>query len=249
MIAQLPKIKAAIDFERNWLQQVIASHQIDVVISDNRLGLCNKAIQSVIITHQLGIQSGNLWLDRLIQKVNYHFINQFSECWVPDFEGENNIAGELSHPHIMPKIPVEYIGTLSRFTKIPQEKKYKKVIVLSGPEPQRTILENILIVQLKNYPETSVLVRGLPNDSTVLKIDNPLITVHNHLEATALSILMQQADCVIARSGYSTIMDLLAIDQPALLIPTPGQTEQLYLAKYLSEKKLFKSVSQEEFEL
>lgn len=249
LLLQLPRIQSAINYENKWLNKVIDEHNIDLVISDNRLGLYTKKAQTVFITHQLRIQSGINWLDALIQKINYHYINRFSECWVPDIKGDGNLAGALSHPEKLPKIPVKYIGWLSRFIKKEQPKKYKFVVVLSGPEPQRTIFEKKIIQQENEFDGITAIVRGLPQGNETLPFTNPLITCFNHLPADELSELMQQAELVISRSGYSTIMDLITIQQKAVLVPTPGQTEQEYLAKYLAEKKLFNTVSQERFSI
>ncbi len=249
IISQLPKIWKAIQYEKYWLNDMIALHKIEAVISDNRLGFCSKKVPSFFITHQLQIKSGSFFLDKIIRHFNYYFINQFDECWIPDVESADNYAGTLSHPEVFPKIPVKYIGPLSRFKKLTQEKKYKIAIVLSGPEPQRTIFENKIINQLKDVNVSTVIVRGLPNEIQQLSLTNQQVILHNYLDAVELSDLMQQSEIVIARSGYSTIMDLVAIGQQAVLVPTPGQTEQEYLAKYLSEKGLFKTMNQSDFEL
>ena len=249
ILLQLPKIARAVNYEKRWLDKIIETQKIDIVISDNRLGLSSKKIPCYFITHQLHIKSGNSFLDKIIQKVNYSYINQFKECWVPDLEDKNSYAGELSHPQILPQVPVKYIGLLSRFQKSDVQKKYKLAIVLSGPEPQRTIFENKILVQLKIIDDSVLLVRGLPDEKYPLKSLSQNITYYNHLHAEALSVAMQQSEVVLSRSGYSTIMDLIAIEQNAFLVPTPGQTEQEYLAKYLSEKGMFKSMSQDELDL
>ena len=249
IISQLPKMWKVIQYERNWLNDMIALHKIEAVISDNRFGFCSKKVPSFFITHQLQIKSGSFFLDKIIRHFNYYFINQFDECWIPDIESADNYAGTLSHPTVFPKIPVKYIGLLSRFKKSAQEKKYKIAIVLSGPEPQRTIFEKKIIAQLDDIKVPAVLVLGLPNEIQELSLTNQQVTLHNYLDAAALSNLMQQSEIVIARSGYSTIMDLVSIGQRAVLVPTPGQTEQEYLAKYLSEKGLFKTMKQSDFEL
>jgi uncharacterized protein (TIGR00661 family) len=249
ILLQLPKIARAVNYEKKWLDKIIDTEKIDVVISDNRLGLSSKKIPCYFITHQLHIKSSFSLLDKIIQNINYSYINQFKECWVPDLENENNYAGELSHPKILPKVPVKYIGLLSRFQKADVQKKYNLAIVISGPEPQRTIFENKILGQLKLIDVSVLLVRGLPDEKQPLKSLLQNITYYNHLDAEALSVAMQQSEIILSRSGYSTIMDLIAIGQKAFLVPTPGQTEQEYLAKYLSEKGLFKSIAQDELDL
>ncbi len=247
ILLQLPKILYSIRRERKWLESVIEQYQISGVISDNRFGLYSNKIPCIFITHQLQIQSGSGFLDSVIQKLNYGFINRFTECWVPDVEGNNNFAGDLSHPGLLPSVPVKYLGILSRFKKLNQPVKYAAAIIISGPEPQRSIFEKIILEQLNGFEKQVVVVRGLPDEKNPMKTENSNLTIFNHLNADELSQIMQQSQVVIARSGYSTVMDLMATGTKSILIPTPGQTEQEYLAQYLSKKQLCIHVSQDAF--
>ncbi|CAN5789526.1 glycosyltransferase [soil metagenome] len=249
MLLQLPKIALAIKHEKRWLKKTIITHKINAVISDNRFGLQHKSIPAVFMTHQLQIETGKKWLDTFAQKINYHFINKFNECWIPDLPGRQHLAGKLSHPAKLPGVPVIYLGILSRFKKITTEKKYNLLIMLSGPEPQRSIFENMILSQLKEYTGTAVLVRGLPGSEKKLEIPNEKLTIQNHLHANALNELILQSENIVARSGYSTVMDLFTLKQKAILVPTPGQTEQEYLATYLMEKKIFFTCPQQNFSL
>lgn len=249
LLFQLPKVLNAIRMEQKWLQCVILEHQIDAVISDNRFGLYNNNIPSVFITHQLSIQTGNKWLNRVAQKINYSYINKFNDCWVPDLAGSINLAEELSHPAILPVTPVSYLGILSRCTKVQVKKNIDLLILVSGPEPQRTIFETIFLNELKDTTLSVVLLRGLPGEQKTISIENKKVTVFNHLSSKELNQLMQEAELVIARSGYSSIMDLVSLHQKAILVPTPGQTEQEYLARILMKKGLFYSARQENFSL
>ncbi len=117
ILLQVPKILKSIARERKWLQKINSIHNFDLVISDNRYGLTIQGLYSVIITHQLSIQAPLKWLERIIRILNYKFINRFNECWVPDIKGSTNIAGKLSHPGVLPTIPVYYTGPLSWFKK------------------------------------------------------------------------------------------------------------------------------------
>ena len=248
MLQQIPKIKAAIKNENKWLTKIIKEQNIDIVISDNRFGLYNKNVKSVFITHQLNIQTGNIFFNTIAQKINYYFINKFDECWVPDVDGENNLAGVLSHPKKLPTTPVKYIGTLSRFTKTAVEKNIDVAIILSGPEPQRTVFENIILQQIKNRSLKIKIARGLPSAKSDLILQNKNISIENHLPKNELSALIQAAKVVISRSGYSTVMDMAALQQAAIYVPTPQQTEQSYLAKYLADKKYCIATTQAEFD-
>jgi uncharacterized protein (TIGR00661 family) len=247
MIAQLPKIISAIKREKNWLKKIIDDYKIDIVISDNRFGLYNKNAHCIFITHQLQIKTGNRFTEKIAQKINYKYIGLFNECWLIDGEGNENLAGELSQPTTLPKIPLKYIGALSRFKKYETEKKHDLLVLLSGPEPQRSIFENLLIEQTQNVKLNIVLVRGLPVKETILEING--IKIYNHLPAQALNELMLASKIIIARSGYTTVMDIAALQQKAIFVPTPGQTEQEYLAAYLSQKKYCIAETQDGFKL
>lgn len=248
MATQFPKIIYAIYKENRWLRKRIKQYKIDAVISDNRAGLYDKKIKCIYITHQLLVKTGNGFTEKIAQQIHHYFINKYHECWVPDFE-KNNLAGELSHPLVAPK-NIKYIGAFSRFNKKENlEKKYDLLIILSGPEPQRTIFEKILLNNLLSCNVKTLLVRGLPGSDKIIKSENVLVEVTNHLSGEELGNAIQQSEIVMSRSGYTTIMDLIKLNKKAILIPTPGQAEQEYLAHYLMEKKIFFSVDQKKFDL
>jgi len=251
MLLQLPKIFSAARNENEWLKKMIMEHQFDAIISDSRVGLWSDSIPSVFITHQLNIKTfSGKWTERISQRLNYKWINRFSECWVPDVEGEKNLAGELSHPKIKPKIPVHYLGAISRFENasgVTGEKDHL-LVILSGPEPQRTILENKIINEVAHYPSTAVVVRGLPGSTNIIP-STGMIKFYNHLPAQQLEVEIKKASWVISRSGYTTVMDLAKLQKRSILIPTPGQTEQEYLAEYLMDSKLAFSTPQKNFSL
>ena len=234
---QTVKILRAIKKEKKWLKEKAEQYGFDAVISDNRYGLYHKNIPCIFITHQLKIKSPlGKWSEKILQKRNYSYINRFKECWIPDEEGKNNLACELSHPEKKPKTPIKYLGILSRFSlSTTKENKDHLLIILSGPEPQRSILENIIIKQIAHYNGTATIVRGLPASTSLVPSTNSIL-FYNHLLAEEMNKEMQKAEFVIARCGYSTVMDLITLQKKSIFIPTPGQTEQEYLAKYLMEK-------------
>jgi len=246
---QIPKILSAIKTEQRWLQKTVEEHSIDTVISDNRFGLHHAHLPCVFLTHQLCIETG--WgkiANAFLQQLNYRYINRFAACWVPDAAGEINLGGQLSHPSILPAIPMKYIGLLSRFAASAVEKASHVLILLSGPEPQRTVLENRVLGELKSYSDKVILVRGLPgNADTVNVAEN--VTVYNHLPAEDLQQKIAEASFVIARCGYSTVMDLAVLKKKSILIPTPGQTEQEYLARHLLKMNFALCIEQKKFSL
>jgi UDP:flavonoid glycosyltransferase YjiC (YdhE family) len=249
MMLQFPKVKRAIKKEHAWLDKIIAERQIDLVISDNRYGLWSKKVPCIFITHQLFIKTGNAFSERTAQKINYSYINKFVACWVPDAEGDSNLAGKLSHPNKLPGAPVKYIGALSRFEKKDAAKNIDLLVMLSGPEPQRTLLEEILLPQMEQLHGKMVLVRGLPQGGRLPALKNENIKVYDHLPAAELNDFLAASKIAIARSGYSTVMDLAAMQQKAILVATPGQGEQEYLSQYLSEKNYCVAAEQAGFNL
>lgn len=245
---QIPKIIFIILKEHYWLKKIIKDHKPAIIISDNRPGLYSQDIFSVYVTHQLSIKTGNYFLDKIAQKIHYYFIKKFDQCWVPDFL-ENGLAGELSHPKKLPANLV-YLGALSRFEILQEVNKvYDILISISGPEPQRTIFENIVFTQFKYDKRKILIVRGLPAQTENIKPPNAFADVVNHLSANELSHAFQRSEIIICRSGYTSIMDLVKIGKKAILIPTPGQKEQEYLAKYLMAKRFFFSIEQKNFVL
>jgi uncharacterized protein (TIGR00661 family) len=249
MIGQIPKIVWHIYKEHQRIKFYVKKFQIDSIISDNRFGCYHSRVPTVYMTHQLLVKTGHPLTEKWVQKIHYYFIKKYTNCWVPDFQGNENFAGELSHPGILPT-NVKYIGGLSRFQfSTTFEKKYYLIIILSGPEPQRTLLEKILLKQIDSIQQKILFVRGLPNSSNNIPVSNSLVEIVNHLSAEKLNTAILQSNYVVCRSGYTSVMDLIKLRQKAILIPTPGQTEQEYLADYLYEKKYFISAKQKDFSL
>ncbi|MBS1933216.1 MAG: glycosyltransferase [Bacteroidetes bacterium] len=250
IIVQIPKILIKINRESKWLLRFSEAENINIVISDNRFGLHSKRMFSVFITHQLYIESGmGNFFNYVLQKINYRSIKKFNACWVPDYKNENTLAGKLSHPKKIPSIGLRYIGTLSRFRKNEQAViKNDLLILLSGPEPQRTILEKKIIEDLKTFTGNAVLLRGLPDEK-----ENDLHTgnvkICNHLSSEKLNELICETDFIISRSGYTTIMEMVSLEKKMILIPTPGQTEQEYLAAFLMQKNIALVFDQKNFSL
>jgi len=251
IIFQIPKILTAIKREKSWLISFLKGERFDLILSDNRFGLRHPSVYSIFLTHQLRIRVPvSSWLENQLQKLNYRFINLFNECWIPDFEGNPNLAGELSHPRQLPQPKLRYLGALSRFAEknLLNEGHPELAILISGPEPQRTIFENLLINELMDFNGTAVVVRGLPTESRN-KEGFRNISFFNHLAAAELNELLGNCKFVICRSGYTSIMDIIALRKKSILIPTPGQTEQEYLANYLMEKNWCINFHQKNFSL
>ncbi len=249
MLSQLPKIWMAINHEKKWLNKIIKTYKVDIVISDNRFGMYNNNVPCIFITHQLGIKTGNFISDKITQKINYHYINKFNNCWVIDEFGKNNIAGELSHPQKLPIVQLNYIGILSRLQKTNTEKKIDLLVLLSGPEPQRSILEKKLLIQMQGLQKNMVLVRGVLNSAIELPLVNNQLEIYDYLPSKKLNELILSSQVILSRGGYTSMMDFAILNTKSIVIPTPGQTEQEYLATYLSGKKYCIASTQSNFNL
>jgi UDP:flavonoid glycosyltransferase YjiC (YdhE family) len=246
ILQQLPRLFGIVKREHVWLDKMIDEHAIDLVISDNRYGLWSKKIPCVFITHQLTIKAPYRWLEQLLQRSSYRYIDRFHACWVPDAGGENNVAGVLSHPKRMPATPVQYIGILARFESHVATIAYNYCIMLSGPEPQRTMLEQKILQGIGSLKGKILLIRGKPGADEQLQMP-PNTTVRNHLSTAAIQEALLQSEYILCRSGYTSIMELLSLKKKMILVPTPGQTEQEYLAAQLQESNTAFIVQQDKF--
>lgn len=246
---QMPGIIKKIRKEHDWLLKLAESQKISGIISDNRYGLFHPSVPSVIITHQLQVRTGmGAPADLMLRKLHYKFLGRFRECWIPDLEGFPNLSGSLGHPEKTPP-NTSYIGLLSQFAgkeNISQQEHL--LVLLSGPEPQRTILSESLWSQCCRMERKIVFVEGANEIKKTSAIPKH-ITYYQQLATEELLPLVAGASMVICRSGYSTLMDLIALNKKAVLIPTPGQTEQEYLASHLHYQGIFFSSNQKGFDL
>ena len=248
LLSQVPRLRLAIKKEHAWLQQHIAAIRPDAIISDNRYGMYHPSVPSVIMTHQLQIQTGmGNAMNRAVQKMHYKFLERFDSIWVPDTEGTNNLGGALSHTTPLPK-NTSYLGLLSQFDAGEANTDEHLLVLLSGPEPQRTMLADLLWQQAMQHKGKVVFVAGTEQVARPQHIPEH-ITYHARLSGDVLKTAIQKASMVVCRSGYSTIMDLVRLSKRAILIPTPGQTEQEYLARHLQQQDVFPCASQKGFDL
>lgn len=240
-----PKMIGAILKEKKRTKKITKEYNIEGIISDNRLGVRNRKIPSVFITHQLTVMTGSTtWLT---SKLHQFVIQKFDECWVPDVESVPNLTGDLGHLK-KTQDTIKYIGPLSRLHKKQLEKKYDLMVILSGPEPQRTILEEKLILELQSYEGKIVFIKGkIEPEQTVDVKDH--ITFYNYMNTQELETAFNESEVVLCRSGYTTVMDLAQLEKKAFFIPTPGQYEQEYLARKLKKEGLVPYCKQEKFKL
>lgn len=247
MLRQSPKLLAGIRAEKKFVEQTVSRYDIQGVVSDNRFGAFSTKVPSAYITHQIHIQTGNPFTDALARMQHARYMKRFGTVWIPDVEGAENLSGKLSHGKNIPA-QARYIGPLSRMTELPAAKKiYDAALVLSGPEPQRTLLEEKFLSQIQVFPDKKfLLIRGKNEPLAEAPANLTQIPLANH---AAVARAYAESQHIICRSGYTGIMEMAATGRSAWLVPTPGQTEQEYLARHLKGKYGFNSVRQEQLDV
>jgi uncharacterized protein (TIGR00661 family) len=232
LFSDAPRIAGVIKKEQEQLKAIVQEHAIDLIISDNRLGLYHESVESIYMTHQLTIKAG-IW-SAAANRIHRRYMQKFSKVWVPDFEDRSlSLAGELSENPGLGH--VEYIGPLSRLdSMVEKNDNIDYLVLLSGVEPQRSLLEEALCRAFGHTTKKVTFVRGTTSAATLPFPKN--ITVINLANAAQVSQLIHNAETIVCRSGYSSLMDLHHFQKKqVVLIPTPGQTEQEYLAIHWSK--------------
>ena len=252
LIKMLPRLFFNLVSDHQQVKKIIKQHSVGLIISDNRFGCWNKKCYSVFITHQITIQSPVQlkWIQPFINSINHFFIRRYNECWIPDVKELPGLSGILSHrDYYLPSF--HFINPLSRFAdcviKV-SEKKYELVAILSGPEPQRSIFEKLILSEVQKLKMDALIIRGTSH-SAILPTVSSSIKILNQLETSELKFHLLNAKYIVCRSGYSSMMDLACIGRSAIIIPTPGQTEQEYLASFFHLQKKHFMQLQSQFDL
>ncbi len=259
MLLSMPLIMRDMIGEHRKLKKIIRRYNIHGIISDNRFGLWSKRVTCVYMTHQVRIKSPQ-WLkftEPLLYFLHHRFIRKFNLLWIPDNETPPWLSGNLGHP-VSPKVRHRFIGPLSRFagserigsasSSVDFSTPAEILVLISGPEPQRSIFENLIKTQAAGFHKKIVILQGMPESDQKPKITgNPLI--YPHMPTARLHQMIENAGMVVCRSGYSTIMDLATLGKKVFFVPTPGQTEQEYLAAYLKQQGIADFAYQADFQL
>lgn len=244
LFVQVPKFLFSMYIDYLAAKKICTKYKPDIIFSDNRYGFYNKNTVNIIISHQIKPIVPNCikYLKNIVNFIIHKCLQKFDEVWIPDFEDSNNLSGKLSH-HINTKLNIKYCGPLSRFdNKLANEANGLPLAIVSGPEPQRTILQNLLFRFFEHYKIKAIIIGGVPSKNENYK--NSYVTFYSHLKSKDLCNLIIEAPYIISRSGYSSIMDYFILNKKAILIPTANQSEQIYLANYHSVKKTFLSAEE-----
>lgn len=244
---QLPRIVWAVRSEQWATERAVRALGIKGILSDNRYGCFSRRASSVMLTHQLHLRVPGPALEWSANRVLGLALSKFNAVWVPDVAGADCLSGKLSHgATVHPE--THYAGVLSRMQAYERDYEYDVAVVLSGPEPQRSILEQRLLDQAISLPQKFIFVQGRTQAKKhYYAADN--VEVVSYLTSRDLNDVLLASKTLVCRSGYSSIMDLVALGKKAILIPTPGQTEQEYLADYLAERNAYLIQKQESIDL
>jgi UDP:flavonoid glycosyltransferase YjiC (YdhE family) len=245
-ILRFPVYVTAMLYEHDFVRRFIADKRVDVVFSDNRYGFYSRQVPSFFMGHQLRILNplGNRMLENGSEVYNKYFLDHYAGVLVPDFK-EDGLSGRMSHDlTVFDERRLNYIGVLSEFKHRPSVEDVDVFVSISGPEPQRSSFERLLLSQLDGFAGNAVVSLGKPEDNR-----HSGQILRSYLSRQEREDLLNRSKIVLARSGYSTIMDLITLGKRGFLIPTPGQLEQEYLARLHSERKTFYAVQEKELDL
>ncbi len=255
MLVQIPRILYNIFREFWWLRTTNRQAHFDLIISDNRLGFFHLKTPSVFITHQLNLQTPFSWSTNFLQWVQYTWFKLFyTMVWVPDMEGDQNLSGILGNPIRKPSVPVWYMNCLSRLKAYAtsqtneQQPAHLFLGIVSGPEPQRSIFQEILWAEGNQLHQPFKLIAGTA-DQASNKAVSEFGSIEPHLAGPDLVKAIENTKFIISRGGYTSLMELIPLNKPLILVPTPGQTEQEYLAKRWQDKGWAVAYDQTQFKL
>ncbi len=251
LLAQTPQFLAGIRAEQKLCRKAAQLYQPKLIISDHCYGMSHPEIPSYFITHQVyfAMPPGLERFSALPARFNFHYHRHFGKIIIPDLPDENGgrLSGRLSR---LPRQAsrYHYAGLLSSVAQQNIKPDIDVLVSISGPEPQRTLFEKLVLEQIETIPGKKVVLLG-KSESTRTLCDREALKVYSHLPRQAAAELMNRARLIVSRPGYSTLMETAELGKPALFVPTPGQTEQVYLARRLQEQGWFHSVAQHRLKL
>jgi len=225
--------------QKKFFESHVSESNADYLVSDNVYGAGVEGLKTALITHQLSLDTpvaGELINGRLAS-----WINDFGEVWVPDTP-EQPISGKLcANPKV--QVPVKFIGGLTRFFAHHYDgpARYRYGALLGGPEPQRTVFENIVLSAFAELDGKKIIFSGSPKKDRVRLPEVEIVPMGDGEE---LAEAISACECIVARSGFSTLYDLLSLGIHGIVVPTPGQREQEYLAEEMKKRNWFATCRQ-----
>lgn len=251
LLSQIPKLLRRIGKERRICSQVVERFSPDLIISDHCYGMYHHHVPSYFLSHQIyfALPRGFKTFSHLVSRFNFAYHRHYQKILIPDVHGNGGglLSGELSRlPDANPKY--KFIGILSSMKREEVGDEFDLLVSISGPEPQRSIFEKIVMEQIHSLPGKKIVVLGKSEENSVV-VDREDLKVYTHLSRMKMETFINKSKLIVSRPGYSTLMELAELDKKALLVPTPGQTEQQYLAEHMLGKKWFYFVDQKRINL
>lgn len=230
-----PWVLARMRSEHRFVEALVAREHYDCVVSDSRFGMWSANIPSYCILHSLRqiIPGRPRWMERLVERGQRDLTKGFTRILIPDIEEQQGLSGELGHDPVIDwgVDRLCYIGPLSGISRTDAPVDIDCFFSISGIEPQRSILEKRVLAALPQLDGRIVVTLGRPAQAGSCR-QSGNATVHGYLDRKAQGEMLNRARLVMTRSGYTTLMELAELGQRALLVPTPGQSEQEYLARF-----------------
>jgi hypothetical protein len=232
LIYQSPGILKAVINEHKDVKKIVAFTGCTAIISDNRWGVYHKSTLNIYITHQMNLTHRYVWLAKAGTYIHCKLMRRFDKIWIPDYKGEKALAPTLSFTD---SDKATYLGPLTTVKWQKSEKNNDMAVILSGPEPRRAILENDLLNILSDFTSLKIVfVRGSDKDSSNATVPEHIQMIHT-ASRDQIEHILNTTRILVARSGYTTVMDTWHSDIHRIWIPTEGQSEQEYLAKRLAQ--------------
>ncbi len=250
MMLQMPKFLCRIRKEHIFTEKLVSELRFDRIISDNRYGVYSKNVRSYFITHQIRFKLPGLMskLEVFSEMFNRMCFRNFANVFIPDEKYSPNLSGDLSHRSGISEDPkIIFTGILSDIERVEYEIISDYLFIISGPEPQRTIFEKKIFEQAASLNGKKIIVRGVTESDEIMNENGT--EIYSSVKREKLAAMIRGARIIISRSGYSSVMEFVSCGKKALLVPTPGQTEQEYLADHYKKMKYFNYVDQNKMEL
>ena len=248
-------LNSVIQFEHRYAEEMVKRFHYDVLLSDNRFGFYSRKAKSIYMTHQRRIAFPPVLsaFESLGMFWHASVMKHFDEVWVPDVPETPGYAGSLSHVKKSP-VMLRYVGALSRFDEKVvaeqeiAEKPYRLVAVVSGVEPARSRFENLLRSIFERIPGHHAMILGKPALGVKSWVEKN-VEYFSHLPDDRFASVVKNAQWVVSRGGYSTVMDMAVLGAKCIFVPTPGQYEQIVLSRDLSRAGYAATISESDLSL
>lgn len=252
MTAAMPWVLAGYRREHRETEKLVAERHFDCVVSDSRFGVWSQAVPSYCIFHSIHqvVPFLRQITEPFVEWGQRDLLKGYTKILIPDVEENGGLSGWLGHD---PRLDwgegrLVYIGPLSSLPQTDFEQDIDVFFSVSGIEPQRGLLEELVLDALPRLSGKIIVTLGRPKDDGERR-EVAGTTVYGYLDRRRQAEMLSRAKLVMTRSGYTTLMELAGLGRKALFVATPGQSEQEYLAKFHRERGHVWSVEQKHLDI